>query len=443
MNILEILTSPWAIQPEKLIEIQDIYAARSRGEHADFAAIEARLGRPLENETQRYTIVDGVAVVPVMGVMARRMNLFSAISGGMSTQLVARDIQAAAADPAAHSIILRIDSPGGEALGTQSLAQAIYAVREKKPIVAFGEGMTASAAYWIAAATSRIYIAEKISQIGSIGVVAKHIDISKSEEKAGIKTTEITAGKFKRIASEYEPLTADGRAEIQATVDYLYSIFVNDVAAYRGTSVEKVLADMADGRVFIGDQAITAGLADEIISFDALITRMNQERNTFSVAPIRPTTQGTTMNMEELLAAHPELVNQIRAEGRDEGRAQERDRIQSVEAQLMPGHEALIATLKFDGKTTGPEAAAAVIKAERSSRNAHLEKMRTDAPPPVAHAPVPAAAQVIDPNLPVEARCKAQWEASAELQNEFTSLAAYTAFTKQTEAGNARIYKAK
>src|SRR3990167_8876447 len=113
MKILDILAAPWAIDPTKLIELQSIYATHMRGDKIDIAAVEARLGRPLANEPKAYDIVDGVAVLPIEGVIAKRMNLFSQISGGTSTQLAANSLRAVLADPAVHSIILSIDSPGG------------------------------------------------------------------------------------------------------------------------------------------------------------------------------------------------------------------------------------------------------------------------------------------------------------------------------------------
>jgi hypothetical protein len=121
MKLLDILTAPWAIEPGKLLEIQAIYLAHARGEKADLAAIEARLGKPLANETKPYTIDQGVAILPIEGIIARRANMFMDISGGASTQIVQRDLQAALQDPAVHSILLAIDSPGGSVDGPHQL----------------------------------------------------------------------------------------------------------------------------------------------------------------------------------------------------------------------------------------------------------------------------------------------------------------------------------
>jgi len=271
MRIFDILTSPWAIVPDKLQEIQEIYATHLRGEKIDIKAVEAMIGKPLNNEREPYQIINDVAVIPIHGIIAKRMNLFSQISGGVSTQILAGDIKDAIADPAIKGLLLDVDSPGGTVDGTEELAQVIFKAREEKPIVTYTDGMMASAALWIGSAAHKAYISGDTVSVGSIGVVASHVDYSEMEKREGVKTTEIYAGKFKRIASQYEPLSPEGRASIQESVDYIYSVFVETVAKHRGVSTETVLSDMAEGRQFIGRQAITAGLVDGVSTFDRLI----------------------------------------------------------------------------------------------------------------------------------------------------------------------------
>src|SRR3972149_6566372 len=101
-KLLDIVNAPWALPAEKLDEIVAIYCAHVRGEKIDLDALVARIGQPLpgaNSAEQRYAIVDGVAVVTVDGVLAKRMNLMSQISGGASTELIGRDLRDALADP--------------------------------------------------------------------------------------------------------------------------------------------------------------------------------------------------------------------------------------------------------------------------------------------------------------------------------------------------------
>ena len=396
MKLLDVLTAPWAIQPAKLLEIQAIYATHLRGEKIDIAAVEQRLGRPLDNQAKAYDVIDGVAIIPMEGVLAKRANLFMQISGGTSTQLLERDLRAALADNAVHSIILSIDSPGGSVDGTMTLANAISQGKATKPIVTLASGVMASAAYWIGSAADAAYIADGTTQVGSIGVVATHTDISRQQEAAGIKTTEIFAGKYKRIASNYQPLTDAGRATMQEQVDYYYSLFVAAVAQHRGVSEEQVLKDMADGRVFIGQQAIAAGLVDGVSTLDALVVQLNQDRSRGSrslragAAAQLPQPKETTMPItrEQLAAEAPDVLAAILAEGQAAGASAERARIQAVEEQLLPGHEALIKTMKFDGKSTAGDAAMAITAAERALRTSRAGALSAEAPTPLPLAPV-------------------------------------------------------
>lgn len=413
MKLLDVLTAPWAIEPAKLLEIQAIYATHLRGDKIDIEAVEKRLGRPLANEPKAFDIIDGVAVLPIEGVIAKRANLFSQISGGVSTELVARDLRAALDDPSVHSIILSIDSPGGTVDGTETLANLVAA--SSKPIVTLASGTMASAAYWIGSAANAAYIVDSTTVVGSIGVVATHTDISKAQAAAGVKTTEIFAGQYKRIASNYAPLSKEGRQTMQDQVDYTYSLFVGAVAKHRGVSTDVVLQDMADGRIFIGQQAIDAGLVDGVSTLGALVQQLNHSRmggNPQGVRPGRagvaqphPQPKGAAMPItrEQLAAEAPDVLAAIQAEGA----SAERQRIQDVEAQAIPGHEALIASLKFDGKSTAGDAAMAVLAAEKQARTKQAAKLAGDAPAPLPLVPAATVEPKADTRADLDAKAKA------------------------------------
>lgn len=136
-------------------------------------------------------------------------------------------------------------------------------------------------------------------------------------------------------------------------------------------------------------------------------------------------------------AGHSEGVEKGRAEGFEAGKAAERDRIREVEGVSIPGHEKLIAALKFDGKTTGPEAAVKVLEAEKALRETKRESFAADAPKPVQDAPAPAKE---DPEaelakLPLEQQAKIRWDRSPELREQYKmgGFAAYLAFEKNKE----------
>jgi signal peptide peptidase SppA len=457
MRLNDILNGPWAITPDTLHEIQGIYARHLRGDKIDLGTVEQRLGRPLNNKAAAYEVTDGVAVIPLDGVIGKKMNLFTQISGGVSTDLVARDFRAALDDPTVKAIILAIDSPGGTIDGTPDLAALVKSARGKKPVCAFTDGTMASAAYWIGSAADKIYISNLTNIVGSIGVVTSHTDYSRAEEAAGVKVTEIYAGKYKRIASEHAPLSDEGKAYMQASVDHAYSIFVDAVAEHRGVTAEEVVQRMADGRIFRGDQAITAGLVDGVSTMQALIqTLARKPQPTIStISRVKlPDKENAIMTTEQIKTAYPELVAELMAEvtathqaavttARLEGAAAERNRIKGIDAAAIPGHEALIEVLKYDGKSTAAEAALQILGAEKALRAGAAQQLVVSANPPVATVGEPPPAQpAIDPDAPVEDRAKAEWDTDKNLRAEFGGeFSTYLAFKKSSESGLAKIMK--
>lgn len=410
MTLLDLITGAWAIEPDKLREIQAIYATHLRGEKIDVAALEARMGRPLANEQQAYTVEPGgVAVLRMSGVIAPKANLFMQVSGGMSTQMATKQLESAIADPRVRSIVLAIDSPGGNVIGTPEMATAVREMSATKSIVTHSDGALASAAYWIGSAANAVYLSGPTVQAGSIGIV---IDRTYNPG-AAVREESIVAGQYKRLVKSNEPLSDEARAVVQADVDYVYTLFVDQVAAYRGTTSEQVLERMADGRVFRGQQAIDAGLVDGVLTLDALVESMatdpapyaKRRKAVFAVAALPSPSAGaapkdttTTREKEPVMPDadnktpitrasfeqdHAQLFAQLSGEFSALGATQERQRIQAVLAvgANLPGHEKLLNTLAFDGKTTAPEASMAVLKAEGDQRAAAITAHQDDAPP--------------------------------------------------------------
>jgi signal peptide peptidase SppA len=264
-------TSQWAILPEMLDTIHNIVSARL--DDGKIENIEAQIAKSDESEDGAYT-VDGTRVIPIHGTISKRMNLFSRVSGGVSTELLKDEIESAILDEDIKSIFLDIESPGGSVDGIFELSDFIYESRGTKPIHAFANGLMASAAYLIGSAADKI-IGTQSAQIGSIGVITKHFDYSRRNEQDGVVETIITAGKYKAIGSDNKPLSKEDEKYIQERLDYFYTMFVDSVARNKGVSAETVLSDMADGRIFIGQQAKDAGLIDEIGTFELGLEQCN------------------------------------------------------------------------------------------------------------------------------------------------------------------------
>lgn len=422
-----VAAQPWAIQPDMLNTIAAI--ARREGEGVE--AVEARLGRPLQN-ARNVALRDGVAVVPVTGPVFRYANLFTDVSGGTSLEMLARDFATANDDPAVKAIVLNIDSPGGQATGIAEFAQMVRAAA--KTVVAYVDGNAASAAYWIAAAAREVVIS-KTGMVGSIGAVLS-IDPARSKKGAIEIVSAQSPKKRPDVATE------EGRAQLQTMVDKLAQVFVDDVAAYRGVDVATVLADFGQGDMRLGAEAVGLRMADRLGTLEDVIAGL-QATSAAKPTTVNPSLKGPrTMNLEELRATHPDLCAALIDEGRQLGANDERARILAVEAQAIPGCETLIATLKADGKTTGPEAAVAVLAAYRQSANGRLEALRAEAPAPLPHAAAPDAA-ASDGNLdhlPVDERCKAVWDKTPGLRAEYGDhFASYLAFERARVAGRVKV----
>ena len=260
----------WAITEPMLDVIHNIIYSKYFGNGIDMAQVEATLGKKLDN-TYDVSTVNTVAVIPMHGVMGKRMNMFSRISGGVSTELVKRDIQMALDNPDIDAIVLDIDSPGGMVAGVKVLSDFIYESRDKKPIVAHANGLMASAAMWVGSAASLITASDGTANVGSIGVITVHYDYSKMDEMDGIKRTHLYAGRYKAMGNDAEPLNKDAKDYIQKQIDNLYTIFVNDIARNRNASIDKVLTEMADGKIMLADDAIKVGLIDRIATLEETI----------------------------------------------------------------------------------------------------------------------------------------------------------------------------
>ncbi len=211
----------------------------------------------------------GIAVIPVVGTLVRRSIGIEAASGLMSYGEIEARMDTALADPQVAGILLDLDSPGGEASGVFELAERIRAASTIKPIWAHANDAAYSAAYAIAAACQRLTLSQTAG-VGSIGVIALHVDQSVKDAKDGLNYTAVFAGSHKNDFSPHEPLTPQATTALQTEVDRLYDIFVNQVGEMRGIDPDAVRATEAG--VFYGEQAVAVGLADAVMPLEQVMT---------------------------------------------------------------------------------------------------------------------------------------------------------------------------
>jgi protease-4 len=236
---------------------------------ADLLADRRRLRR-------RLTLWRALAILAVFGSLAAVAALRAPgtlpgaqhvlrlpVSGFISDdRRVMQAIDRAAKDDAVRAVIVAIDSPGGSMAGGEALHGALARLAERKPVIAVMGGTAASAGYMAALPAHRVF-ARDSTVTGSIGVLLQSFDLSELMERAGVRAQVIASGPLKDQPSLFRPLTDEGRAALDRVVSDLHAQFVDMVVAGRRMAPAQARA-LADGRVFTGRQALSAGLIDAI-----------------------------------------------------------------------------------------------------------------------------------------------------------------------------------
>lgn len=261
---------PWAVEEDTLSLISEVISRHISGEKLSADEIRARIGGDKSEGSQYMVTANGVAVIPIQGVISKRASLVKDVSVGAGTSIeeIKNDLNAALADPAVKSIALDVDSPGGSVDGVAELSDMIYNARGKKPICAFADGQMASAAYWIGSAADKIY-ASQGADVGSIGVYSVVKDMSRAYKNAGVDTHVIKAGKHKAAGHPLKQMTEEDMGVIQKKVNAHYKMFTDAVRRNRGMSADQV-NQAATGECFMADEAQKLGLIDGIDTIESM-----------------------------------------------------------------------------------------------------------------------------------------------------------------------------
>jgi len=353
-----VLNQPLLLTPEKLAVIAHVLegrididagelAAQFKAEGADDAVKvlgsryigEFELSEPDNPRSAKKsyrTTKQGAAIIPVHGSLVNRGGWLDAMSGLTSYEKLKFQVGEAAKDRAVQSILLDIDSPGGEAVGAFEAADAIRQAGQVKPVIAIANGLCCSAAYALASGATKI-VTSRSSLVGSIGTFILHLDRSKQLADMGVKPTLIAVGKRKGDGLPHFELSDEVKGELRSYAIRINNLFISTVAANRPrTTAESILA--LEAGVFIGAEAIEHGLADEVGSFEAALEDVH--RGASRSFPAKP--RGSMMAKENEPAATGfsqeqmnAAVSTARAEALTAGASAERDRFKSV-----LGHEA-------------------------------------------------------------------------------------------------------
>ena len=380
---------------------------------------------------ETFTVNEGVGVLPVMGMIIPKSDFFTIFFGGFAAlDVLERDFRILLGREDVHTIVMDIDSPGGNAFGVEQFANLVFESRKHKHIISVTSGMMASAAMWIGAAAHKIFITGEVTVTGSIGTVTTHTDISELNKKIGITQTEIAAGKFKRVPSALEPLTEEGRAVLQGQVNAVNEAFVGDMAKFKNVT-PSAIKKMAEGKTFIGSQAIKVGLIDGLLTMGQLFDNTDSKENTeifinkgiytlcsYVSNNFNSFKGGQKMTLIEQIAEmktnnvdlynamiekgkleakvafdaalpdvkaveHARGVETGKVSGRDEGILAERGRIADLQALSNPACKDMVDKFIEDGKTTAPEAAVEILKVQSKANGKNLENIETASPAPL------------------------------------------------------------
>jgi signal peptide peptidase SppA len=251
-----VYAEPWLIKPQAHAVIRDFLSRRlaedgppKRPDGVDFCGDAVEVDQ-MEN-------MDGVAVIPIGGIIARNIGAFERGMGVVDTLTIAKDVEWANKSKDIRGLVLDIDSPGGIVTGTPELADLIASV--DKPVFAYSGSMMCSAAYWIASGADRIF-STKSADIGSIGVYMAMLDESERYKEEGVEVEMFRSGTFKGAGYPGTSLTDAQREQMQHEVDAIAAEFKGFVTQFR-----QVDDSTMQGQSFMGSHAVSVGLVDELV----------------------------------------------------------------------------------------------------------------------------------------------------------------------------------
>lgn len=338
MSILDTIATQWLLDHTKMIGLAGIIERWSAGEKLSAATIadvvngrdEARAAsRPRDSvlsskspadQRAGFYMVGNVAVVPIEGVLAARAGMVNNVSSapGMSADEVIRSVTnaAKAAADAKGAVVLHMDSPGGTVAGTNDMADAIRLAGAQVPVIALANNQACSGCYWLASQAHGI-MASPLAIVGSIGVMQAIADTSRAAENAGVKVHVVKRGENKGIGVNGTPVTEAQLAVLQRQLDVMYESFVAAIADGRGLSIEAAtaLADGASHSVSADNSQnnplIKSRMIDRVGNLNDAVAWAAELAHTRTY---RGPKRNSAMNLEQLKAQHPTLVDQIRAE---------------------------------------------------------------------------------------------------------------------------------
>lgn len=249
---------------------------------------------------------DGLAIIPVLDTLINRYDWLAAWCGLTSYDTVGLMLDAVGKDERVRGVLLDVDSPGGEAAGMLDCADKIRKLAQVKPVWACANTLAASAGYGLACAATRVTL-PRMASVGSIGVVAIHIDRSALDKEIGLKFTALYSGAHKIDGWGHAPLSDDARRRFQQQLDTARLTFATAVAGFRGMTVEQVMD--TEAQVYDDAEGVSANLADAVQGFDETAAELREELGKSAagpkIYPLYPTPRGASADVPGITSTQP------------------------------------------------------------------------------------------------------------------------------------------
>ena len=347
------------------------------------------------NRDGGYYVDGNVGILNVFGTMVHRGGFMDAASGITSYDAISRRMDRIGNDPQVKVVLGNFDTPGGEVAGAFDIADKWRKLAEAKPVHALISEMAASAGYLIASGSTKIHTTQT-GQGGSIGVVMKHIDFSKRNERMGAVSTYIYAGDRKIDGNQDQSLPEEVRLRFEEKIQTIYNMFVNITAKHRLIDAQAIIDTQAE--IYMGEAAVEAGLVDTVTTGDELLEMLKQEHSTHRIitkkttsmetqtmsenntekkvvtaAAINVAVAGSAMESADLVAAIEASVEgssvSVLENIQVAGEAPTAESLQAINAEAVTAERARIATI-INSEPAGHRMQAAITLATESSMDA-------------------------------------------------------------------------
>lgn len=220
-----------------------------------------------------------LAVLYISGPIVTHEAWWHHLVGITSYQAIKNAAIVAANDRSITKLLFCVDTGGGSANGIADCSETLREIMDTRiPIYTYIAGSMYSAGYWLGSIGKRIFL-NQVSGAGSIGALSVHTSYFRMMKEEGIDTRVFRSAEFKALGHPLEELTEKAAKTIQDSLDYLDEVFTAEVARNRNTSVDTVKQRMGRGLTFAGQRAIQAGLADELLSFEKVVSRLQDTTN--------------------------------------------------------------------------------------------------------------------------------------------------------------------